>query len=847
MPLGLVAIAQPLRLTSLLRGGVTGALMLAPVLAAAGVFWVQRSPVDPSPLLVLAVAGLLGAVVWAVVNLQHFILVAVLGAMAFPHPLVSSGGALVAAADLLLLLALGAWLVRAATAQGPSVFIRGNSLVAPCLCFAVVAVLSLGWSVDRFATAKAAAQIIEIVVVVTLLYASLPRTLAAVRRGLTVYVLLTSGLALFATFTFATHAAKGDFSPLYVAGLHKNALGSFLGVGLVLALALSLDRRCSRGLRAGLQVAALIELAGLAGTMSRGAALGAIFAALVVSIVIRRDRLRTLVIVALAAAALVVVVGRAGAQRADLGGYSSTSVRNLSWADGVEKIRQHPVLGTGMGTYWAELEEVHIGLSDPNNLLLLTWAELGLAGLAALFFLFWRYGRAFVAARRLPEEARVLALAAGGAALSLLVHFQLDVTWTRGAATMCFALIGLMAAAYRLGAAADPVAASAPAASAPAAATVVPPPQQRPLRVLHLVTSDGYAGIERHVAGLAKGLRAVGVDCMIGCPPLAARLRAEAASAGIGTVPPVGEGRRGAWLPRLTERLAADPPDIVHVHDGAAAVWGWRVASLTKTRLVRTQHFVRPASSWRGGWRRQGSLALHRSLNADVDAVVAVSEAVADGIRSRREVRREAVSVIPPGIDLPSDEIVAAADDERAGLRHPVVAYVGRFETEKGLSLLLDAAPLVLDRLPGCRFVLAGSGSLEPALRAQAQRLHIEHAVEWLGQVPEPGPVFARAHVFVNPTPAEAFGLATAEAMGHGLPVVAHASGAGVELVEHGVTGFLVRAADPAELADAIAQLAGDRALAARMGEAGRRRALVRFGAERTVELTRSLYERITA
>jgi len=852
---GVAAIGHPLRLTWL-RAGAGGAMTLAPALAAAAL-WLVASPADVSPLLVLAFAVALAAAAWALVDFEHFVLVAVLGAMAFPHALARPAGALVAAADLLLLVALAVWLVRAALRRGPPPFVADNQLLAPTVCFAAVVALSLGWSIDRAATAKGALQIVEMVIVITLLFASAPRTLTAIRRAFTAYVLVTSGLAVFAVVTFAGRAVEGDYSPLYVAGLHKNALGSFLGVGLVLAFALSLDRTRSARFRAWMRVAAVVEVAGLTGTISRGAAVGAIAAALIVSVLLRRERLRTLLVIALAAMAVVAVAQRAGAQRAEAGGYSSSSVRHLSWADGIEKIKQHPVLGTGASTYWADLDEINIGLPDPNNIFLLTWAELGLAGLAALLFLIWRYARMFAAARRLSDEARVLALAAGGGALSFLVHFQFDVTWTRGSASMCFALLGVMAAAVRLAPAQAPRAASASPIAEPtprgpahrpfalrAASPSLVPAAERPLRVVHLLSSDGYAGIERHVLRLARLLRERGADCQIACPPTATRLRAEARMAGVPVVPGP-TPHRGAWLPRLVERLAADRPDVVHVHDGAAAVWGWRLASLAPVRLVRSQHFIQPASAWRSGWRRRGSLLLHRSLNADVDALVAVSEAVAASVRARRDARDDVVTVIPPGIDVPPEEAVAAAAARRASLPNPVVAYVGRFEAEKSLPLLLDAVPHVLEQVPRCRFVLAGSGSLERELRAQAARLGIEHALEWTGLVPEAAAVLARAHVFVNPAAAEPFGLAVAEAMSFALPVVAQASGASVELVEDGVTGLLVSRPEPVELAATLARLATDRELAARMGARARRRACERFGVERTVELTLALYEEL--
>ncbi len=810
------------------------ALPAAVALTAAGSIWATRTQPVEAAMLWAAVTAAFVALAWALIDLEQFVLVGLLAAMIFPQAVLSPGGALVAVADLLLLAALGAWVARASLQAGAPVWVTGNPLVVPSLVFAFVTAASVIWSRDPASSVKQTVQIAEIVVVVPLLFASLPSSLGRLRQGLHAYIAVTSVLALTAFAVWLPHAAAGDPAGQYLPGLHKNAIGSFLGVGLVLAYSLRLSRDAPRWL--GLAVVA--ETLGLVATVSRGALAGAAVAVLVVTALARRRRLVTLVLaVAAAAVFLVTVQQQLSEQTKVLGGYGTSTVRALSYTRGIDQIREQPLLGSGAGTYWDYIPELQIGLEDPNNMVLLTWAELGLAGVAALLFLLWRYGRPFVGARRLPEPARMLALGAGGAALSLFVHFQVDSTWTRGTASICFALVGIMLAAHRLSAAT--VEEEQEDVSRPATLAAV-----RPLRVLQVVSSDGYAGIERHVLRLARGLRERGLDCRIACPPTAARLRAEASAAGVPVTPATGT-RRAGWFSDALERLAADPPDVVHAHDGAAAVAAWRLTSLGRSQLVRTQHFVRPASAERQGWRGTVSLALHRALNADLAALVAVSQSVSDSARSRREVAKAKLEVIWPGIDVPSDGDVEDAVRARRRLPQPAVAFVGRLEAEKSLPTLLGAIPLVLERIGACRFVIAGAGSLERDLRELAAGLDIGGAIDWLGEVPESAAVLAESHVFVNPCAVEGFGLVTAEAMAWQLPVVATASGGSAELVEDGVSGLLVEPYDPAALAGAIVRLVSDRGLAEELGRGARARARERFGAERTVERTVALYERI--
>ena len=812
-------------------------------LGLAASFYALRGQQTTAPTVVLATVGLTAAAAWALADLEGFVLLPLLAAMIFPQPLVRPGGALVAAADVLLLVALVAWLCRYAAGSNERPLLGGNPVLVPSLLYAGVTAASLAWTSRTGATTKSVVQTAEIVVVLPLVFASLPRSIDRLRTALSRFIGITVALSLLEFAYALPRLASGRFEAQSLQWLNKTAAGSFLGVGLVLAFAYSLDRTRSPRSRRLYAFATLAEILGLLATVSRGAIAGALCGTLVVSLVMRRSRVRTLLLVALASVAFVIGVQAqldARIAEAGSGAFSTNTVRLLSYADGVQKIKEHPVLGTGAGTYWDSISRLNIGLADPNNLFLLTWAELGLAGMAALLFLLWRYGRLVAAARRLPEHARIVTLAAGGAAFSMFVHFQVDSTWTRGTASICFAMVGLVVAGRRLGR--EPVAVAQAVGTLPSAEHAAEISERR-LGVLHIVSGTGFAGIERHVLRLARGLARRDVDVTIACPPTAERLREEAADAGVRVIPPAGAPRT-AWMSDLA-RWVPGSPRIVHVHDGLSAVAGWRLTGRSGTHLVRTQHFVRPASTERSGWRRVASFALHRTINSDVDALVAVSQSAADAALDRMEITAGKVTVIPPGIELPRSEDVDRAVERRRTLASPVVAYIGRLEHEKAIQLLLTSIPLVLAHVPSCTFVIAGAGAAEAELRALSRTLQIGGSVSWLGEIPHPAAVLSDAHAYVNPSPNEGFGLAVAEAMSWALPVVGRTTGGVAEIVDDGVTGLLVAEDDPAELATAIVRLVEDRALAEQLGRAARRVAVARFGSERTTDLTLQLYERL--
>src|SRR6266536_165819 len=126
--------------------------------------------------------------------------------------------------------------------------------------------------------------------------------------------------------------------------------------------------------------------------------------------------------------------------------------------------------------------------------------------------------------------------------------------------------------------------------------------------------------------------------------------------------------------------------------------------------------------------------------------------------------------------------------------------------------------------LDGVRLVIVGAGPAEAALR---QRLP---GAVFLGERrgEELAAIYASLDVFVHSGPYETFGQTLQEAAASGLPVVAPAAGGPLDLVEDGVTGYLVPPSDPGAFTAAVARLAADPAMRAAFGAAGRRKVLGR-------------------
>lgn len=167
----------------------------------------------------------------------------------------------------------------------------------------------------------------------------------------------------------------------------------------------------------------------------------------------------------------------------------------------------------------------------------------------------------------------------------------------------------------------------------------------------------------------------------------------------------------------------------------------------------------------------------------------------------------------------------------------------------KGIRFLIQAVAQLRPRHPEIRLVIAGDGFERPELEALADTLHVRDITTFLGWVANRDlpQYFRSCAVSVIPSLEEGFGIPAAEAMGCEAPVVATDAGGLPEVVEDGVTGFVVPKGDAAALAGAMDKLLGDPALRERMGKAGRQRAVARFDWMRTAERFEELYQQLLA
>jgi rhamnosyl/mannosyltransferase len=272
-------------------------------------------------------------------------------------------------------------------------------------------------------------------------------------------------------------------------------------------------------------------------------------------------------------------------------------------------------------------------------------------------------------------------------------------------------------------------------------------------------------------------------------------------------------------------------PDLVHFN--APNFWAAAMLSLINydAPLVITHHadvYGRPIL-------RRIVMPLYRRLTRQARCVVVNSLTNA---HNSRDLPRGAGPVIeiPWGVDpRPFDIGEHRRSEFAAERRHrfgnsPVIGFVGRFVRYKGLSILIEA----LKQLEGVHALLIGDGPLRSQIDEQVKSSNLADRVHFLGNIDDATKIreLAMMDLLVLPSidTTEAFGLAQVEAQLMGLPVVASRLQTGViDVTIDNITGLLVPPGDPIALADAISCLIRDRALAQRLGRAGRKYALKRF------------------
>ncbi len=178
-----------------------------------------------------------------------------------------------------------------------------------------------------------------------------------------------------------------------------------------------------------------------------------------------------------------------------------------------------------------------------------------------------------------------------------------------------------------------------------------------------------------------------------------------------------------------------------------------------------------------------------------------------------------------------------------------IILYVGRIVREKGIQVLIQSIPEILQRNPASKFVIAGKGPYLDSLKAQADYLGISNRVYFTGFISdeERNKLYRCADLAVFPSLYEPFGIVALEAMATMTPVIVSAVGGLVEFVEDGENGLTVPPNDPPRLAQAILQLLNKQNTARRLANNGYRLVKEKYSWKQIARKTVKVYQEVLA
>ena len=264
--------------------------------------------------------------------------------------------------------------------------------------------------------------------------------------------------------------------------------------------------------------------------------------------------------------------------------------------------------------------------------------------------------------------------------------------------------------------------------------------------------------------------------------------------------------------------------DLVHGHDWLVATAGHELARRLDCPWVVTIHATEYG-------RHQGWVDKHPQSHIhgvetwmanSADAVITCSHYMRDHVADIYGLDEARVAVIPNGIDPLDLQPVEDLDALRARFAAPherLVLLVGRLVYEKGFQIALEALPGVIERLGGVRFLVAGSGTAESELRAQADALDLSRYGTFLGWIGDDvlHSLYRIADLTVVPSIYEPFGLVALEAMASGCPCIVADTGGLREVVPNEQVGLRFESRDPVSLAEMMERVLSDDALRDRL------------------------------
>jgi glycosyltransferase involved in cell wall biosynthesis len=374
------------------------------------------------------------------------------------------------------------------------------------------------------------------------------------------------------------------------------------------------------------------------------------------------------------------------------------------------------------------------------------------------------------------------------------------------------------------------------------------PSPQNETRVLMFIQLLELGGSETQCVELARQLKEEGYAVTVGCLRAGGPLQTRLKEAGLSCVEfPV----RGSLLRpntilqmlKLVIFIRKKHFNVVHTNDLYSNLFAVPAAWLARVPVIISSR--RDLGRW--WWYTPVRRKILGKVQGLSTRILVNSEAIRQELLMRDGFAPERIRVVYNGIET-EKFVQAKADRERLlpGISpdHKLIIMVANMHMgAKGHGDMIEAARTVRETCPEARILLAGDGEMRPFFEDQVKAAGLEGMFLFLGHRTDIPELLSCCDIGVLASRSEGLPNAVLEYMAAALPVVATTVGGVPEIIEDGVNGLLIPPENPHTLAAAILQLLKDEQMRARLGKAGRERALARFNFATVMASLKQLYQ----
>lgn len=367
------------------------------------------------------------------------------------------------------------------------------------------------------------------------------------------------------------------------------------------------------------------------------------------------------------------------------------------------------------------------------------------------------------------------------------------------------------------------------------------------IRVLNIVESITYGGVERRRLSLAKMLNKEEFELKIICTHYRGEIPERIKDCGVEVIA-VGKLKNiFDWEKhkKVISVIRQFQPHIVH----GAVFEGVTMATVSsvfcRVPVLIIEETSDPQNrSWRGN-------LLMRLFSFFADAVVGVSHASTNYLIEKLKISPKKVHLISNGVAIPREVSEKESEQLKTTLgidaEKIIIGSVGRMinDDTKRFSDLIKAFEILVRKGLNVHLVLVGDGPEKENYKRLVQQLNIEKSVTFEGYQDDTAKYYAIFDIFSLVSAHESFGLVLAEAMLSKVPIVATKVGGMQYIVDHEKTGYLVEKQNIIEISQKMEILCNSESLRKAMGKAGYEKAIENYTEEHYVNRVKALYSEL--